>query len=66
MAGFFLCAPPHIHLTVPRLSCDHRNNSPEGDGHERLCEEDFGVILGGMVFIDLAIALTFAGAFLVE
>ena len=26
----------------------------------------FGVILGGMVFVDLAIALTFAGAFLAE
>lgn len=26
----------------------------------------FGVILGGMVFVDLAIALSFAGAFLAE
>ena len=26
----------------------------------------FGAILGGMVFVDLAVALTFAGAFLSE
>lgn len=26
----------------------------------------FGVILGGMVFVDIAIALTFVGAYLAE